>query len=80
MLPDLFPPSFVFPRLISFALAGGRGHLNKLVSEHELAGSNHSELSTGTPEGAGNQGSLSIDISDTEISQLGTNLQNTSHN
>ncbi|OQE76214.1 hypothetical protein PENNAL_c0069G02399 [Penicillium nalgiovense] len=59
-------------------LTGGRGHLNKLVSEHELAGSNHSELSTGTPEGAGNQGSLSIDISDTEISQLGTNLQNTS--
>ncbi|KAK9846941.1 hypothetical protein MYU51_000001 [Penicillium brevicompactum] len=59
-------------------LTGGRGHLNKLVSEHELAGPNHSELSTGTPEGAVNQGSLSIDISDTKISQLGTDLQKTS--
>ncbi|CAG8586942.1 unnamed protein product, partial [Penicillium salamii] len=59
----------------------GRGRPNQLTPEHELAGPNYSELSTGTPGGgAENQRSPSIGISDANIPQLGTrtDLQNTS--
>ncbi|KAJ5260672.1 hypothetical protein N7524_006104 [Penicillium chrysogenum] len=57
-----------------------RGHPNQLTPEHELASSNNSGLSTGTPEGAGYQRSLPIGTSDANIAQLGTrtDLQNTS--
>ncbi|OGE47051.1 hypothetical protein PENARI_c070G04274 [Penicillium arizonense] len=56
----------------------GRGRPNQLASEYAQAGSNYLELSTRTPEGAGNKQSLSIGTSGANIPQLGTspNLQN----
>ncbi|KAJ5230936.1 hypothetical protein N7489_011644 [Penicillium chrysogenum] len=56
----------------------GRGRPNQLASEYAQAGSNYLEMSTGTPEGAGKQQSLSIGTSGANIPQLGTSpiLQN----